>query len=305
MVRSLRYPYLSALACASTILVALGRDTCLGAGYDALAQVLLFVTVLGLGCCFVLMSCRITVDEMGIGVGVLLSMRYAGWDELSALGMVCCNSRRLYLYGMYKGHTEFVRLLYQAPRCGEWGFVAPLNAKLKEAIARCCPYPVDLTPMSRIKRPKGMRQLWHQAALYAMILIPSALFAFATSVTMIAYDVQEGASFLVTAGAALVFAAGMLLIGRALTTFLTRPSISEAGVSVGRGVYMPWDDVRFGYIHRIGHRFGQISGLFFLSRELEEVSRHGSRPVMCLSMPDTSTVLLAYLTYCPYAPKEV
>ena len=305
MVRSLRYPYMSAVACASTVLIALGRDACLGAGYESLAQMLLFATVLGLGCCFVLMSCRIAIDEMGIGVGRLLSMRYATWDEFAVLGQLCCNSYRPYLYGMYRGHAEFVYLLHQAPRCGKWGFVAPLNAKLREAIARYCPYPVDLTPMQKNRRPKGMRPLWHQAALYALILIPSALFAFATCRAMIVYGVEEEASFFITAGAALVFAAGILLLQRAVTTFLTRPAISEEGVSVGRGVYIPWEDVHFGYIHRIGHRLGQISGLFFLSRELDEVARHGARPVMCLSMPDTSTVLLAYLTYCPHAPKEV
>ena len=97
MVRSLRYPYLSALACASTVLFALGRDICLGAGNEGVAQLLFLMTVLGLGCCFVLLSCRITVDETGIGVGRLLSMRYAGWDELAALGLLACNSRRPYL----------------------------------------------------------------------------------------------------------------------------------------------------------------------------------------------------------------
>ena len=305
MVRSLRYPYLSALACASTVLLALGRDTCLGAGYESLARMLLFATVLGLGCCFVLMSCRIAVDEMGISVGYLLSMRYAAWDELAALGMLACNSRRPYLYGMYKGHAEFVYMLHRAPRCGPWGFVAPLNAKLSEAIGRYCPYPVDLTPIPKVKRPKGMRPLWHQAAFYAVILIPAALFSFATSWAMIVYGVQKEASFWVTAGAALVFAAGILLVKRTVTTFLTCPAISEEGVSIGRGVYMPWTDVRYAYIHRIGQRLGQISGLFLLSKEPDAVSRHGSPPVMCLSMPDTSTLLLAYLTYCPHAPKEV
>lgn len=301
MVRSLRYPYLSALVCAFTVLLALGRDACLGAGYEGLAQVLLFATVLGLGCCFVLMSCRITVDEMGIGVGYLLNMRYAGWDELAALGMLCCNSRRPYLYGMYKGHAEFVYLLHRAPRCGAWGFVAPLNAKLSEAVKQYCPYPVDMTPVPRAERPKGMRPLWQQAAMYAVILIPAALFSFATSWAMIVYGVKTEASFWVTAGAALVFGAGVLLLRRTVTTFMTRPAISEEGVSIGRGVYMPWTDVRYAYVHRAGY----LSGLFLLSRPLDEVSHHGSAPVMCLSMPDTSTLLLAYLTYCPYAPKEV
>lgn len=305
MVRSLRYPYLSTLACAVTVLLALGRDTCLGMGYDGLAQMLLFATVLGLGCCFVLMSCRIAVDEMGISVGYLLSMRYANWDELAALGMLTCNSRRPYLYGMYKGHAEFIYLLHQAPRCGAWGFVAPLNAKLTEAVTRYCPYPVDLTPIPKAERPKGMRPLWQQTALYALILIPSALFSFATSAAMVIYGVEKEASFMIAVGAAAVFAAGVLFIRRMVTTFLTCPAISEAGVSIGRGVYMPWEDVRFAYIHRVGQRFGQISGLFFLSSDLKEASRLSAPPVSCLSMPDTSTLLLAYLTYCPHAPREV
>ena len=305
MVRSLRYPYLCVLACALTILFALGRDTCLGAGYEGLAQMLLFATILGLGCCFVLMSCRIVVDEMGIGVGRLLSVRYTTWDEFAVLGQVACNSRTPYLYGMYKGNVEFVRLLHMAPRCGTWGFVAPLNAKLREAIKQYCPYPVDLTPITVEKRPKGMRPIWHQAALYALILIPSALFAFATSWAMILYGIEKEASFYLALCAALVFAAGVLLIHRAVMTFMTCPAISEEGVSIGRGVFMPWADVRFAYVHRIGQHFGQISGLFFLSRELQEVTKHGAPPVMCLSMPDTSTLLLAYLTYCPHAPRDV
>jgi len=301
MVRSLRYPYLSALACASTVLLALGRDTCLGAGYEALAQMLLFATVLGLGCCFVLMSCRIAVDEMGISVGYLLNMRYAGWDELAALGQITCNGRRPYLYGMYKGRAEFVHLLHRAPRCGPWGFVAPLNAKLSEAIGRYCPYPVELSPVPKTVRPKGMRPLWQQTAFYAVILIPAALFSFATSWAMIVYGVEKEASFWVAAVAALVFAAGVLLVKRTVTTFLTRPAISEEGVSIGRGVYMPWSEVRYAYVQRAGY----ISGMFLLSRTLDEVSHLGAAPVMCLSMPDTSTLLLAYLTYCPHAPKEV
>ena len=107
MVRSLRYPYLCALTCALTILCALGRDTCLGAGagYQGLAQMLLFATILGLGCCFVLMSGRIAVDELGSGVGRLLSVRYTTWDEFAVLGQVACNSRTPYLYGMYKGNV--------------------------------------------------------------------------------------------------------------------------------------------------------------------------------------------------------
>ena len=36
---------------------------------------------------------------------------------------------------------------------------------------------------------------------------------------------------------------------------------------------------------------------------LTELTRMGAPPVICMSMPDMQTVLLAYLTYCPHAPK--
>ena len=301
MVRSLRYPRMSVMACAATLLFAVGRDLCVGAGQDGWAQMLLFATVLGLAGCFTLMSCRITVDEMGIGVGFLLNMRYAGWDELASLGALCCNSHRMYLFGMYRGHAEFVYMLHEAPRCGPWGFVAPLNEKLAGAVKEYCPYPVDLTPIPKAKRPKGLRPLWHQAALYALIMIPAAALAFITCGAMIYAGVQEGASFWLALGAMALFAAGVLLVKRTVTTFLTCPAIDESGVSIGRGVYMRWEDIRFAYVHRIG----QVSGLFFLSRELGEVSRLSAPPVLCLSMPDTSTLLLAYLTYCPHAPKAM
>ena len=39
--------------------------------------------------------------------------------------------------------------------------------------------------------------------------------------------------------------------------------------------------------------------------ELEDVNRRGAPPVVCLSMPDASTVVLAYLTYCPTAPQNM
>lgn len=301
MVRALRYPRLCGLICALTVLFALGRDACVSAGQDAWAQVLLFATLMGLAACFTLMSSRITVDEMGIGVGFLLNMRYSGWDELASLGLLCCNSRRPYLFGMYRDHVDFVNMLHCAPRCGTWGFVAPMNAKLKDAVKRYCPYPVDLTPIAHTPRPAGQRRLWQQTALYALVMIPSALLAFVTCAAMIVYSVVEGVSLPAILSAAALLAAGVLLVKRTVTTFQTCPAISEEGVAIGRGVYMPWEEVRFAYVHRVG----KISGLFFLSRELEEVSKLSAPPVMCLSMPDTSTLLLAYLMYCPHAPREV
>lgn len=300
VVRALRYPRLSVLACALTLAAALGRDACIGAGLDGWSRILLYATFLGLACCFMLMSSRIIIDDMGIGIGFLLSVRHANWDELAALGALCCNSGRMYLYGMYRGHTEFVYLLHQAPRCGSWGFVAPLNEKLAGALRRHCPYPVDLSPVEIKKRPAGMRLLWHQTAAYALLMIPAAVVAFLTGGAMLVYSAGKGGTLSLALGAAVMLSAGVFLIKRTMTTLMTCPAISEAGVCIGRGLYMPWEEVRFAYIHRIG----QISGLFLLTRELGDVSRHGTPPVLCLSMPDTSTVLLAYLTYCPHAPKE-
>ena len=58
--------------------------------------------------------------------------------------------------------------------------------------------------------------------------------------------------------------------------------------------------MRFGYVHR----FAKMSGMFLLSRPLEEVQRRGAKPLLCLSMPDTSTLLLAYVNYCPHARRS-
>jgi len=288
-----------AFVCVLTLLCALGRDACLSAEMASWAQMLLLATLLGIGSCFVLMSCRITVDEMGIGVGFLLSMRHAAWDELATLGVLCCNSRRVYLYGTYRSRSDFINMLHMAPRCGGWGFVAPLNEKLCDAVKTYCPYPVDLSPIAWENRPKGMRVLWQQAAVYALVMIPAALVAIATCALMLFDVAQLGASPLLVPAAAVMFAAGVFLIRRTVNTLMTCPAISETGVSIGRGIYMAWEDVRFAYVRREA----QISGLFFLSREIADVSQHGAPPVLCLSMPDTSTLLLAYLTYCPHAPK--
>ena len=299
MTRALRYPRMCAFVVVVTLLCALGRDACLGAGLEGWAQMLLLATILGIVCCCLLISCRITVDDMGIGVGFLLKVRYAGWDELATLGVLCCNSRRVYLYGTYRGRSDFINMLHMAPRCGRWGFVAPMNHKLREAVRMHCPYPVDLSPIAWENRPAGMRVLWHQAALYALVMIPSALVAIGTCALMLYAVAQMGASPLLVPAAAGMFAAGVFLIRRMFTTLMTCPAISETGVSIGRGIYMAWEDVRFAYVRREA----QMSGLFFLSRQIAEVSAHGAPPVLCLSMPDTSTLLLAYLTYCPHAPK--
>ena len=98
-----------------------------------------------------------------------------------------------------------------------------------------------------------------------------------------------------------MFAAGLFLLYRAIVAVTTCPWINEEGVRAGVGVYMPWEDVHFGYVHRRA----QVSGMFLLSQPLETAGRHGEQAVYCLSLPDTSTLLLAYLTYCPYAEKGI
>lgn len=301
MARRLRYPRMCALSCALTMLCALGRDACIDAQLLGWAQMLLLCTLLGLGCCFLLLSCRVVVDETGIRVGFLLRTRHAAWDELAALGALCCNSRRLCLYGLYRGNADFIHLLRLAPRCGEWGFVVPLNRKLADAVRYYCPYPVDLSPADKQPRPEGLRALWHQAALYALFMVPSAAAALLTGAQMLYHGAHQGASWWLAAGALAMLGVAALLLYRALNTFLTCPAISEAGVSIGRSVFLPWEEIRFGYVQRMGY----MSSLFFLSRPLEEVTRLSAPPVMCLSMPDTSTLLIAYLTYCPHAPKGV
>ena len=94
---------------------------------------------------------------------------------------------------------------------------------------------------------------------------------------------------------------GAELISDGTVAVTTCPWINEEGVRAGVGVYMPWEDVHFGYVHRRA----QVSGMFLLSQPLETAGRHGEQAVYCLSLPDTSTLLLAYLTYCPYAEKGI
>ena len=113
MVRVLRYPRLSAASCALAIACALARDLCKGAGLDGLSRVLLFATGLLLALCFVLLSCRFFVDGQGVGVGFLLRVRRTPWSDLAALGALCCNSRRVYLYGLYRGQADFLQMLHR------------------------------------------------------------------------------------------------------------------------------------------------------------------------------------------------
>ena len=113
-----RYPRLSALCCAVTLACALGRDACVSAGLHGWAQVLLCATVLGLLLSVALMSCRFVVDDAGVGVGFLMHMRRTDWEDVSALGALCCNSRRMYLYGLYGRAPDFLHMLHRAPRCG-------------------------------------------------------------------------------------------------------------------------------------------------------------------------------------------
>lgn len=302
MTRVLRFPRLSAAMCFCTIACALMRDMCISAGLMGWARVLLFATLALLGLCFVLMSCRFFVDAAGVGVGFLLRVRRTDWEDLASLGVLCCNSRRMYLYGMYRGQKDFLKLLHHAPRCGEWGFVVPGSRKLFSAIATACPYEVDLTPVREKKRAAKLRLLWQQAAIYTLLMVPAAALAFFTGAMMLLRASGLEAAFSVlglTLGALLLFGAGFFLLNRAQVTVMTCPGINEEGVCAGRGLYLPWEDVHFGYVHRVR----QASGMFLLSQPLEEVGRRGAAPILCLSMPDTSTLLLAYLTYCPHARK--
>lgn len=299
-----RYPRLCALCCAVTLACALGRDACVGAELHGWAQVLLCATVISLLVCVALLSCRFVIDDSGVGVGFLMRMRRTDWNDVSALGALCCNSRRMYLYGLYGRAPDFLLMLHRAPRCGGWGFVVPLSRKLARAVQTFCPFEVDLTPVPRTERPQGMRLLWHRAALYALAMIPAAAVALVTGALMIVRGARldrVDAAVLLSLSAFAMCAAGLFLLYRAFVAFSVCPAYSREGVCTGRGMYMPWADVRFGYVHRIA----QASGLFFLSAKIEEVSRRGAPPVVCLSMPDVSVVVLAYLTYCPHAPQNM
>lgn len=303
MLRVLRYPRLSLLSCLLTLVCAAARDQCVSRALLGWADVLLVMTLALVVLSCVLLSCRFFVNEHGVGVGFLLRSFSAPWEELSALGVLCCNGRRAYLYGLYRASPDFLKLLHRAPRCGPWGFVVPLSRKLTDALSRLCPYEIDFSPLPNVKRPKGLRAQWQQAALYALALGPGAAVAFLTGALML-LDASVQTAHVSRAGLTLgamgLFAAGLFLFYRLVMSALTCPGISEAGVCAGRLLYLPWDQVRFGYVHRIA----RLSGLFLLSCPLSDAGRMGGPPVVCFSMPETSTLVLAYLTYCPHAPHE-
>lgn len=304
MTRVLRYPYLSALCCLSAIACAAARDFCIGQGLAGWGRVLLAGTLILLALCFVLLSCRFFVDEGGVGVGFLLRVRRTSWDELASIGVLSCNSRRTYLYGLYYDSSGFLELLHRAPSCGKWGFVVPTSRKLIRAVVALCPQEIDFSPAPKKHSLNPLRPLWQQAAVYLLMLIPGAALAFFTGVMMLIQASKMEAVlpvFSLTLAASAMFAAGIFLLSRAAVYVTACPCINEEGIRAGFGIYMPWEDIRFGYVHRRG----QVSGMFMLSQPLETVGKRGQKSVYCLSLPDTSTLLLAYLTYCPYAEKGI
>ncbi len=304
MYRVLRYPRLCALCCAGAMAAAVARDVCLGQEMTGGANVLLTVTLLLLLASFVLLSCRFLVDPEGVGVGFLFHVRRTAWADLSAFGQLCCNSRRMYLYGLYRRDPDFLRMLHRAPRCGAWGFVVPMSRKLATAIATCCPQEVDLSPGVRTRREKGMRRVWAHAALTVMTSIAAAVAAGTTAVALIlraAAQPSYPASAPLTLFAAMLLYLALRMLYRALIALMACPRISEHGVSAGSGLYLTWDEVRFGYVHRMA----QVSGLYLLSEPLTSLVKPGCPVVRCLSMPDVSTLVLAYLTYCPHASKAI
>ena len=298
MTRVLRYPRLSALCCVTVMLCALGRDACVSAGLAGWSQVLLIITIALTCVCMALLSCRFFVDEVGIGVGFLLRVRRTAWEDVASFGLLCCNSRRRYFYGMYRGATDFINLIHRAPQCGSWGFVVPASRKLIRAVGTYCPFDVNLSPPPRMKRSRRLRAQWHQAAIHSAIMLPAALVAFATGTLMLMQAAQSG-RFTLTLLALALYIAGFTLLYRMMNTITTCPSFNEQGVCAGMGAYLPWEEVRFGYVHRLA----QMSGLFLLSQPLETMHKRGAPPILCLSMPDTTTMLLAFLTYCPNASK--
>lgn len=298
MVRALRYPRLSALFCFAVLACALGRDACVSAGLTGWAHVLLIATVLLLMLCVMLLSCRFFVDEIGVGVGFLLRVRHTAWEDIASFGLLCCNSRRLYFYGMYHGATDFINLLHRAPQCGSWGFVVPASRKLTRAIGMYCPFAVDISTPPKARRKGRLRAQWHQAALHSAIMLPTSMLAFTTGTLMLIQAADSGrAQVSLPLLAIALYLMGLTLLYRMSSTIATCPGFNEQGVCAGRGIYLPWEEVRFGYVHRLA----QMSGFFLLSQPLEVMHKRGAPPIFCLSMPDTKTMLLAFLTYCPHA----
>lgn len=302
MIRVLRYPRLFAQMTALTVAAALLRDGCVSAGRFGWARVLLIMTILLLILDCMLMSSRFIVDDHGVGVGFLTKVRRVPWEDVASLGVLSCNSRRLYLYGMYHGQTDFLHLLHRAPGCGPWGFVVPVSGKLMRGVSEYCPFKIDFSVLPRHRRAKGLRRQWQQTALYTLMMAPAAAVAFMTGAMMLLYASQKAeitTVFGFTLCAMALVGAGAWLLYRAANMALTCPAFNDQGVCAGRGTYLPWEAVRFGYVHRIG----QMSSMYMLSVPLEEAGRRGAPPVCCLSMPDTRRMLLAYLTYCPHASK--
>ncbi len=300
MVRVLRYPRLCAASCIGALVLAGVRDFCLSAGLDGWAQVLMVAVVVMLVLCCILLSCRFFLNEQGIGVGSPLRLHRIPWSSISSLGILCCNSRRTYLYGLYDRSPGFLDLLHRAPRCGSWGFVVPTSRKLNAALMNFCPEEIQFAPIPA-KKPAGrMHYLWHQPALYALMMVPAAIVGFSTGVLMLKKASTLAVfplTFLTLAGLGL-FAAGIFLVYRTLLYIVTCPHISDEGVS--SGLYLPWEDIQFGYVHRLG----QSSTMFFLSQLLEEAGTRGAPPILCLSMPDSTRLMLQFLTCCPHARKS-
>ena len=300
MVRVLRYPRMFYFVTALTIACALLRDACVSASLDGLARILLIATLLLLCASLALMSCRFFVDVQGVGVGFLLRVRRTNWEDVSALGLVCCNSRKQYFYGMYSGSTDFLNMLHHAPACGPWGFVVPASRRLLCALCEFCPFKLDVSHIPRKKRQGRLHPQWHHALLYTMMTLPAIIVASVTAALMLLNAAQNKHLTTViwmTLGALALLTASFLLIRKLLNIALTCPAFNEQGVRAG--LYLPWEDVRFGYVHR----YRKMSGMFLLSQPLDAVKERGAPPVQCLSMPDTTTMLLAYLTYCPHANK--
>ena len=302
MVRVLRYPRLSALACVGAFGAAIVRDLCLGRELMGAAGVLLVLTLALLFAGLCLISCRFIIDSQGVGVGHLFSVRRTAWKDLYALGTLCCNSRRVYLYGLYKSSPDFLRMLHHAPRCGRWGFVVPMSKRLAAGVCAYSPFEIDLYTGIRRRREKGMRPVFHHVLLQLITSIPAAAASAMTAAALVHRALGQASFFscaALTLPAVLFFGIAALLLYRTAVSLQTCPHISENGISAGRGLYLTWDEVRFGYVHRMG----RFSALYLLSEPLGQAEPASGAPVRCLSMPDTSTLVLAYLNYCPHAQK--
>jgi len=300
MVRVLRYPRMFYFVSALTIGCALLRDACVSASLDSFARILLVVTLFLLSACLMLMSCRFFVDAQGIGVGFFLRVRRTNWEDIAALGLVCCNSRRQYVYGMYRGATDFLNMLHHAPACGPWGFVVPMSKRLLCALCEFCPFELNVSHIPRQRRKGRLRPQWHHALLYTLMMIPAIIVSVVTGTLMLLNAAQSDhipTVIWMTLGALMLLTTAGMLLKKLFNTMITCPAFNEQGVRAG--LYLPWEDVRFGYVHRIR----RMSGMFLLSQPLDTVKERGAPPVQCLSMPDTTTMLLAYLTYCPHASK--